>query len=140
MCRTLDLKILNGRCKGDWLGNFTFLNQNIGTSSIDYSICNQNFYENIKNFMVLPLNELSDHCKIITELEEQLVNTKITDDYRWNLLKSNFVWEDKLSKQFTKYLSESVNDIKEIDQRLEDGLINSSEELRQRLYKLYRKK
>ena len=52
--------ILNGRSKGHPLGNFTFFDPNIGASSIDYlTICNQSFYKNIKNVMVLPQNELS---------------------------------------------------------------------------------
>ena len=69
LCQIFNLKILNGRSKGDPLRNFTYNNANLGALNIDYSICSQNIYEYINNFMVLPQNELSDHCKIVTELK-----------------------------------------------------------------------
>ena len=68
ICRSFNLMILNGRSVGDPLGSFTYFDPNIGSSLIDYTICNQTSYSILKNFMVLPQNELSDHCKIITEL------------------------------------------------------------------------
>ena len=66
ICHTFDLKILNGRTKGDPIGNFTHLNSNKGESTIDYGICNELLYACIENFMVLPLYEISDHSKIVT--------------------------------------------------------------------------
>ena len=38
--------------------------------------------------MVLPPNELPDHCKIVTELEEILVSDEeIKNNYKWTHLK-----------------------------------------------------
>ena len=50
---------------GDAIANFTHLNANKGESTIDYSICNKFMYECVETFMVLPLNEISDHSKIV---------------------------------------------------------------------------
>ena len=57
LCQIFNLKILNGRSNGDPLGNFTINDANLGASVKDYSICCQNVYENINNFMVSPQNE-----------------------------------------------------------------------------------
>ena len=86
-----NLKILNGRSRGDPLGTFTYNDENLGSSTIDYSITSQNLYKHINNFMVLPQNELSDHCKIVTEFNHK-VPTVITssDNYDWKTLKSNY--------------------------------------------------
>ena len=43
LCQSIDLIILNGRTKGDLLGNLTFMNASQGTSTIDYGLCNNNF-------------------------------------------------------------------------------------------------
>ena len=51
---------------------------------IDYGICNQISLSLLKNFLVLPQNELSDHCKIITELNlSRPETTPLSDEYDW---------------------------------------------------------
>ena len=54
--------------------------------------------------MVLSQDELSDRCKIVTELEEILVSDE--DNYNWIPLTEKCQWENKLAKQFTEQLSE----------------------------------
>ena len=100
---------------------------NLGSSAIDYSICNQIFYESIKNFMVLPQNELSDHCRIITELnlEVSKINTK-KDTYNWTKLKKNYKWDKSHARKFTNCLATSNLAINDIKQRIEAGLVKSS--------------
>jgi len=71
-CKSFDFVILNGRTRGDFSGNYTHLNFNNGPSAIDYGICNDMGYELIDNFLVLPMNELSDHSKIVTILKEYM--------------------------------------------------------------------
>ena len=135
ICRIYNLKILNGRNSGDPLGNFTYYNTNLGTSAIDYSLCNQNFYRNVKNFMVLPQNELSDHCKIVTELNlEASQLTELNDNYAWIKLKTNFKWDNNRSQKFAEYLEKSNDEIAEIEQRIEAGLVTSSGEKIQKLF------
>ena len=110
LCKTLDLTILNGRPIGDPYGNITFYDENIGKSTIDYSICNRSFFKNIKNFMVLPQNELSDHCKIVTELEENMIQHDTPkDEYNWTNPEHNFKnnWNEELKHEFSNYLMQS---------------------------------
>ena len=69
-CKTYDFAILNGRTKGDPYGNYTHLNFNNGPSTVDYAICNEPAYNLIDNFFVRPLNELSDHSKIVSVFKD----------------------------------------------------------------------
>ena len=68
VCRTYNLKILNGRSIGDTLGMNTNSDDSLGSSTIDYGICRPHLYNHVNNLMVLPQTKLSDHYKFITEL------------------------------------------------------------------------
>ena len=127
LCQILDLRILNGRSLGDPIGNFTYFNANLGASTIDYSLCSQNLYENVKNFMVLPQNELSDHSKIVTELKCRSVSSNVpVDDYDWGILEKPFRWDDSLKLTFNRSLEDELVRIADIEQRLEAGLVDSA--------------
>ena len=51
-CKCHDLCILNGRVRGDSLGNFTF-HCSQGSSTVDYMICDQHFFSQI-DYKVAP--------------------------------------------------------------------------------------
>ena len=80
ICHTYNLIILNGRSNGDPLGINTYYDTNLGSSTIDYYICSQNIYEHVSYFMVLPQNELSDHCKIVTVFKLIALNNNLDND------------------------------------------------------------
>ena len=132
-CKTFDFKILNGRTKGDKIGNFTHLNSNGGSSTIDYSLCNQLLYKYVDNFFVLPIDELSDHSKITTVFKSG-AHSKVTDDnYQWNKI-TRFKWNKKDTTKFALNLLKCQNEIDEISQRIDAGLIESTGEKIQNLY------
>ena len=60
ICKSCDLRILNGRTKGDSLGRPTYHGRK-GISVIDYIICDQNLYQKIEYFIVKPPTYLSDY-------------------------------------------------------------------------------
>ena len=127
LCNTFNLKILNGRSNGDPLGNFTYYDEKLGASLVDYSICSQNFYKHIDNFMTLPHNELSDHCKIVTEINGYIANeTSVNDSYDWKNIPKKFHWNNDVKKAFVDYFSGAQGKINEINQRIDAGLINST--------------
>ena len=129
LCHTFDLKILNGRMIGDAIGNFTHLNSNKGESTIDYSICNKHMYECVENFMVLPLDELSDHSKIVTVFKSKIDAPKFgKDEYKWNPLNTRFKWNNKNKRKFFDKLENSNEITDDISQRIEAGLIDSTGE------------
>ena len=67
ICKTLDLRIVNGRANGDTLGGPTFHGKN-GTSVIDYVICDQFTLLNVNSFVVKQPSYLSDHSAIVARL------------------------------------------------------------------------
>ena len=62
-CKSLDLKILNGRVRGDSLGRATYHGPK-GSSTVDYIIVDQQFFNSISYLVVEQPNPLSDHCPI----------------------------------------------------------------------------
>ena len=126
ICHTFNVIILNGRTKGDMIGNYTHLNNN-GVSTVDYSLCNEHLYDSIENFIVLPLTVLSDHSKVVTIFKNGLPKPKIeADSYNWKPLKTKFKWDKEEKKKFENVLQNSTTEIDEISQRIEAGLIESS--------------
>ena len=127
LCRLFNLTILNGRSEGDPLGSFTYCDPNIGSSMIDYGICNQISFSLLKNFLVLPQNELSDHCKIITELTlSRPETTPLSDEYDWLEKNLQFSWNHDNSHKFKEVLENSSDALEDIKQRLDAGLIDST--------------
>ena len=75
ICKSADLKILNGRVNGDTLGRPTFHGRN-GISVIDYAICDQDLFPYVSHFVVKQPCSLSDHSPIVTWIN---INTSISE-------------------------------------------------------------
>ena len=130
LCKSFDLMILNGRTSGDYWGNFTHYNKNRGASTVDLSIASCKIFENIKNFRVIPQLDLTDHCKIITQVDNMRIpdDTTKTDTYNWLKLPNKYKWDEKQATIFKETLcSEKIEKIvTETEQLLEAGLIEST--------------
>ena len=88
---------------GNALGNLTYFDDNLGASTVDFGICCQMFYKYIYNFMTLPQTELSDHCKIVTEIRGcQIDDIPIIDSYNWKNIDGDFWWDENIKEKFTK--------------------------------------
>ena len=66
-CKSFDLMILNGRTKEDFWATL-HITKNKGASSVDLAIISCKIFENVKRCMVLPQLDISDHCKIVTQI------------------------------------------------------------------------
>ena len=64
ICRSADLRILNGRISGDSLGRPTFHGKS-GVSVVDYAIFDQNLFSHVAKFIVREPSSLSDHSSIM---------------------------------------------------------------------------
>ena len=123
ICKSCDLRILNGRTKGDSLGKPTFHGMR-GRSVIDYAICNTSLMKSINSFIVKPPSYLSDHSQITT-----WINTKKTiDTFHSNntcnpnfshKLPNQFIWDNNFFRTYTDCLR-SPN----IQQKIQNFLIN----------------
>ena len=106
MCITDKLCFLNGRTRGDRLGNFTFFTYN-GASVVDYAIVGHDVSENIIYFTVHPLTLLSNHCYISFALK---TTTFTTDSSRVNFLSDSlqkFKWNEMSKDMFRNTLNSS---------------------------------
>ena len=132
LCKNTDMRIINGRTKGDSLGQPTFHGQN-GISTIDYILCDQNTLQHIKHFIVKPPTYLSDHSQIISwfniqtisDTEEQIhpepTLHKLPLQFDWcDSSKTNFKkalrspeTQNKISKFLNKNFSSDINGINE---------------------------
>ena len=107
ICKNCDLRILNGRKKGDSLGNVTFHGRN-GVSTVDYIICDEQMFENMQFFVVKPPTPVSDHSQIVSWLNVTSLH-KNDDESTINFQKlqkltTQFVWEDDSPVLFTQAL------------------------------------
>ena len=66
LCKSLSVRILNGRTPGDLSGRLTRYpaKPNEIPSAIDYALCCVPMMKDISFFTVSPLTEISDHCCI----------------------------------------------------------------------------
>ena len=109
ICKTNDLRILNGRTKGDSLGRPTFHGKN-GTSLIDYIICNQDLQQNIKHLVVKSPCYLSHHSQVTTWVN--IYNASETDNQNQvqptlEKLPLQYIWTNDSKDIFTKKLRSS---------------------------------
>ena len=63
MCKSLDLRIMNGRRKGDSLGQITF-HGNQGSSTVDYIIVSHEILHLFETLVVRQPSPFSDHCQL----------------------------------------------------------------------------
>ena len=63
ICKSLDLRILNERTKGDTLGKIPF-HRNRGVSTFDYIITNSHMYDWVDSFTVCQPTPFSDHSPL----------------------------------------------------------------------------
>ena len=85
LCRSLPLRICNGRKLGDIMGDFTCYKWN-GKSTVDYCLASPNIYPKIVSFQVHDLiPHLSDHCSISISISTDIqLSFTLTNNY--NLL------------------------------------------------------
>ena len=135
-CKTFDFMILNGRTKGDLCGNYTHLNFNNGPSTVDYGLCNEKSYAFIDNFLVLPMNELSDHSKIVTIFKDNpsINSNNESDHYNWKSRGVLYQWDKRSKSNFFNELKTNTKEIEEITQRIDAGLIHGTGEKIQQLF------
>ena len=89
-CKSFDLQILNGRYRGDYWGNFTHFNKSKGSSTVDLRISLDSLSKHKKNFQVLPQLELTDHCKIVVQIQNAIEEEKCLNQQR-NIIRQNYL-------------------------------------------------
>ena len=128
--------ILNGRTSGDFWGCFTHYNKNKGASTVDIAVGSSSIFEYVNSFRVMPQLEISDHCKIILNIDNiNHKDSEIKKEYNWYDLPVRYQINDTGLKSFAKAFNSDIVSkyTTECEQFLEAGLIESSG----RNYKLF---
>ena len=117
MCKSLDLRILNGRCKGDSLGQITFYG-NQGSSTVDCIIVSHEILYLFETLAVRQPSHFSDHCQLITCIRADstlLRNNEETFENELLSLPRQFKWSTDSKDSFTSALN-----FDEINQLIQD--------------------
>ena len=92
---------LNGRTKGDPLGNFTCFTPK-GNSAVDYIILNDDLFNDAVYFKVNPLSYLSGHCPISFALKSGSFCGYTNEDSFLKEKPNSFTWDVSSRQKFSK--------------------------------------
>ena len=108
ICKTCNLRILNGRKSGDTFGKPTFYSHDGSSSCIDYIIISDEFFQSISSFVVQPQIPISDDCVTTSWLKVSGTNINLQnqadDNYNWTKLAPSFHWNNQSSVEFKSAL------------------------------------
>lgn len=105
------------------VGDFTFYNRN-GASVVDYILLNNNDFQFIEYFDILPPNEFSDHCAISFGIHcnrsknVSLDSVAVTEQF--------IMWDESRADAFNTRLSEEANVLEQITENLDAESIDQS--------------
>ena len=112
LCKTVPLRILNGRTLGDLFGKFTCFTPN-GNSTVDYAAVSPPLVKTVRYFRVTNLMpHLSDHAPIEMAFKVHTIISNNQTKYTYLPEPDKVVWDRQLSDKF-KFSLESP-DCKEI--------------------------
>jgi hypothetical protein len=96
LCCGNELIILNGRTKGDYIGQFTCHTYN-GASVVDYTMVSSEMLQSVNHFTVSNITEFSHHCFLSFALEaEPRLGVDKGETLQLLPLPASFVWNDDL--------------------------------------------
>ena len=105
LCKSVPLRVCNGRKLGDILGTYTCYKWN-GKSTVDYCMVSPNIYHQIMSFHVNKLlATLSDHCSIEVKLRTKFI-AKIFNVNNHEFLQkpSKIKWDKDIAVKFENLL------------------------------------
>ena len=106
LCKTVPLRILNGRVLGDLFGKYTCFTPR-GNSTVDYAAVSPRLFKSVRYFSVLSLlPHLSDHSPIQLALKINFVISNKQSNYTLFPKPKKVVWDRQLSDKF-KFILES---------------------------------
>ena len=104
LCKTVPLRICNGRKLGDIMGNFTCFTTT-GQSCVDYCMASPRLYDQVKTLSVgSPVLTLSDHCPVTAMLQVKISTTLDTSDYDFITKLPKLPWNNDISYRFENTL------------------------------------
>jgi len=122
ICKSCQMRIVNGRFLGDSLGYYTFFNAN-GKSTVDYMIVSQDLFYSVISFMVNAPSYISDHCMIEINLSGYTTNleTKMADK-DLKPIEGSFKWSEQNDDLYVDSLldQKGISEILSLNSLLDD--------------------
>ena len=104
LCKSVPLRICNGRKLGDILGGYTCYTYN-GQSSVDYCMASPKLFDKIKTFSVgLIQPTMSDHCPITATIEVQTSCQTQSNEYLFIDRPKKIPWDKDIAFRFENLL------------------------------------
>ena len=105
LCKSVPLRVCNGRKLGDILGSYTCHKWN-GQSTVDYCLASPGIYDKISVFKVNDfIPNLSDHCSISFKLKTNAYScAKIFENYEFVQKPTKVKWDKKIELNFENIL------------------------------------
>ena len=94
MCKSTDMRIVNGRLHNDaQVGSFTCMTAN-GESLVDYLLTSYENFNIIHDFKILPFNEFSNHAPLFFSIATQVYESQRETTQEWHSTRWNEVNKD----------------------------------------------
>ena len=103
LCKSVQLRICNGRKLGDILGAYTCYTPN-GQSCVDYCLVSPRFYESVQTFSVGQVSSLSDHCPVRAVLSVRIFTDIVQEDYNFIESPKKLPWSSDIAISFENIL------------------------------------
>ena len=110
LCKQSGMIICNGRVKGDFEGEFTYIDKK-GKSSIDYALASKGLFHHVNTFSVHEQTVFSDHSPVNLHLKNIVFidtfnnttssNKPFTSSYRWSTVENEDVFISNMSDAFS---------------------------------------
>ena len=125
ICKSVPLRICNGRKLGDILGSFTCFTPN-GQSCVDYCLVSPRLYDTVQTFSVGQVSTLSDHCPVRAVLSVKVFMSTVQEDYSYIDSPTKIPWSKDISYRFENIL-QSPEYIAKIDNLLSTQCVATQE-------------
>ena len=124
LCKSVPLRICNGRKLGDILGSYTCYTPN-GQSCVDYCLASPRIYDRVKTLSVgVPDITLSDHCPVKIILEVKVISKNVSsENYEFVHKPKKLSWNKDISYKFENIL-QSSSFSSQFNNFLEKDLVN----------------
>ena len=103
LCKSVPLRICNGRKLGDIFGSFTCYTPN-GQSCVDYCLVSPRLYDSVQTFSVGQVSTLSDHSPVTAVLTVRVVTENIQETYNFIESPKKLPWSADIAFRFETIL------------------------------------
>ena len=120
LCKSVPLRICNGRKLGDIFGSYTCYTPN-GQSCVDYCLVSPRLYDSVQTFSVGQVSTLSDHCPVRAVLSVKIFKENNRDNYKFIESPKKLPWSPDIAFRF-----ENILQTPEYSLRLENLFLNQN--------------